>query len=342
MTRSKTISLDAMGGDNGADVVVSAAVNAVRRYDDIELILVGDQRLLSEQLKSHDALNMDRLRVHHASEQVAMGEPPAQALRMKKDSSMRVAINLLKKGEADAMVSAGNTGALMATARYVLKTLSGINRPAIMTSIPSLNGHTYMLDLGANVDCKAEHLVQFATMGSVLATAVDEIPKPRVGLLNIGQEEIKGNEQVKMANTLLEHSPINYIGYVEGDDIYLGDVDVVVCDGFVGNVALKTSEGLVKMVSQFMRQEFKRSLFSRAASVLALPALKTLSKRFDPRSYNGASLLGLQGVVIKSHGGVDAFAFENAINIARIEAKKDIPRRINAQLGILLNHKRPN
>lgn len=331
-----------MGGDNGMDVVVSAAVNAVRRYDDIELILVGDQHLLSEQLTSHNALNMDRLHVHHASQQVEMGEPPAQALRMKKDSSMRVAINLLKTGEADAMVSAGNTGALMATGRYVLKTLSGINRPAIMTSIPSLNGHTYMLDLGANVDCKAEHLVQFATMGSVLATAVDEISQPRVGLLNIGQEAIKGNEQVKTANALLERSPINYIGYVEGDDIYLGDVDVVVCDGFVGNVVLKTSEGLVKMVSKFARQEFQRSLLSRVTSVLALPALKTLGKRFDPRNYNGASLLGLQGIVIKSHGGVDAFAFENAINIARIEAKKDIPRRINAQLGILLKHKRPN
>ncbi|MCP4408353.1 MAG: phosphate acyltransferase PlsX [Gammaproteobacteria bacterium] len=342
MTTSKTISLDAMGGDNGVDVVVSAAVNAVSRYDDIELILVGDQHLLSERLTSHNVLNMDRLHIHHASQQVEMGEPPAQALRMKKDSSMRIAINLLKKGEADAMVSAGNTGALMATGRYVLKTLSGINRPAIMTSIPSLNGHTYMLDLGANVDCKAEHLVQFATMGSVLATAVDEISQPRVGLLNIGQEAIKGNEQVKTANTLLDRSPINYIGYVEGDDIYLGDVDVVVCDGFVGNVVLKTSEGLVKMVSKFARQEFQRSLFSRVTSVLALPALKTLGKRFDPRNYNGASLLGLQGIVIKSHGGADAFAFENAINIARIEAKKDIPRRINSQLGILLKHKRPS
>jgi glycerol-3-phosphate acyltransferase PlsX len=199
-----------------------------------------------------------------------------------------------------------------------------------------------MLDLGANVDCKAEHLVQFATMGSVLTTAVDDIPRPRVGLLNIGQEEIKGNDQVKTANNLLEHSPINYIGYVEGDDIYLGDVDVVVCDGFVGNVSLKTSEGLVKMVSQVIRREFKRSLLGRVVGVLALPALRAFSKRFDPRHYNGASLLGLQGIVIKSHGSVDAFAFENAIRIARIEAKKDVPRRIDAQLDILLNHKRPN
>lgn len=331
-----------MGGDHGADVVVCAAVNAIRHFDDVELILVGQQQVLTEKLESQGALNHERLRIHHASEKVEMGDPVAQALRMKKDSSMRVAINLVKQGAADAMVSAGNTGALMATARYVLKTLSGIDRPAIMTSLPSLDGHTHMLDLGANVDCKAEHLVQFATMGSVLATAVDDISQPRVGLLNIGQEEIKGNDQVKTANNLLEHSPINYIGYVEGDDIYLGDVDVVVCDGFVGNVSLKTSEGLVKMVSQVIRKEFKRSLLARVASILALPALKTFSKRFDPRRYNGASLLGLQGIVIKSHGSVDAFAFENAIRIARIEAKKDVPRRINAQLEILLNHKRPN
>lgn len=342
MTCPITISLDAMGGDNGADVVVPAAISAINRYDDIALILVGDQAVLAERLKQQNALRMDRLSIHHASEKVEMGDPPALALRMKKDSSMRVAINLVKDGAANAMVSAGNTGALMATARYVLKTLSGISRPAIMTSIPSINGHTHMLDLGANVDCKAEHLVQFATMGSVLSSAVDDLARPRVGLLNIGQEEIKGNDQVKAANNLLEHSPINYIGYVEGDDIYLGDVDVVVCDGFVGNVSLKTSEGLVKMVSQIARQEFKHSLLARLAGMLAMPALKSLSRRFDPRRYNGASLLGLQGIVIKSHGGVDAFAFENAIKIARIEAKKDIPRRINNQLGVLLNHKRPN
>ena len=342
MNRPLTISLDAMGGDNSAAVVVPAAVNALRHYDDIRLILVGDQNVLLEKLEAVNVPNGDRLIVHHASQTVEMGEPPAQALRMKKDSSMRVAINLVKAGEADAMVSAGNTGALMATARYVLKTLAGIDRPAIITSIPSINGHTHMLDLGANVDCTAEHLFQFAAMGSVLATAVDDKPHPRVGLLNVGQEDIKGNDQVKRASTLLEHSPLNYIGYVEGDDIYLSDVDVVVCDGFVGNVSLKTSEGVAKMVSEYFRQQVKRNLFTKLLGLLAVPSLKPLARRFDPRRYNGASLLGLQGIVIKSHGGVDAFAFENAIKIARIESQKGVPQRINRQLENLLNYRRPN
>ena len=342
MTRPITISLDAMGGDHGADVVVPAAINCIDRFDDICLILVGEQSLLLEKLKRLSAANRSRLTVCHASEKVEMSDPPAQALRLKKNSSMRLAIELVKSDQADAIVSAGNTGALMATARYVLKTFAGIDRPAIITSIPSINGHTHMLDLGANVDCKAEHLVQFAIMGSVLATAVDNIPHPRVGLLNIGQEEIKGNDQVKTANNLLEHSPINYIGYVEGDDIYLGDVDVVVCDGFVGNVSLKTSEGVVKMVTQFARREFKRNLLRKLVGLMAVPAFRTFSKLLDPRRYNGASLLGLKGIVIKSHGGVDAFAFEHAIKIARLEAIQRVPQRINSQLEILLNHKRPN
>ena len=342
MTRPITISLDAMGGDHGADVVVPAAINSIARFDDICLTLVGEQSLLLEKLKRLNSVNRDRLTVCHASEKVEMSDPPAQALRLKKDSSMRVAIDLVKSDEADAIVSAGNTGALMATARYVLKTFAGIDRPAIITSIPSVNGHTHMLDLGANVDCKAEHLVQFAIMGSVLATAVDNITNPRVGLLNIGQEEIKGNDQVKTANNLLENSPINYIGYVEGDDIYLGDVDVVVCDGFVGNVSLKTSEGVVKMVTQFAKREFKRNLMRKLVGLMAMPAFKAFGKHLDPRRYNGASLLGLKGIVIKSHGGVDAFAFENAIKIARLEAIQRVPQRINRQLAILLNHKRPN
>jgi glycerol-3-phosphate acyltransferase PlsX len=342
MTHHITISVDAMGGDHGADVAVSAAINCLDRFDDICLILVGEQSFLEKKLEALHALDRDRLTVHHASEKVEMDDRPAQALRLKKDSSMRQAIDLVKTGVADAVVSAGNTGALMATARYVLKTFNGIDRPAIITSIPSINGHTHMLDLGANVDCKAEHLVQFATMGSVLASAVDNIPNPRVGLLNVGQEEIKGNDQVKTANNLLEHSPINYIGYVEGDDIYLGDVDVVVCDGFVGNVSLKTSEGVARMVTQFARREFKRNLTRRLIGLLAMPAFKVVSKRFDPRRYNGASLLGLRGIVIKSHGNVDTFAFENAIKTARIEAMKCVPQRINKQLEILLNYKRPN
>lgn len=253
---------------------------------------------------------------------------------------MRVAINLVKDGAADACVSAGNTGALMATARYVLKTLPGIDRPAIITAIPSITGHTHMLDLGANVDCKAEHLFQFAVMGSVLATAVDNIDRPRVGLLNIGQEEMKGNDQVREAARLLAASNLNYIGFVEGDDVYKGTADVVVCDGFVGNVALKTSEGLAKMFSHYMKEAFSRSVFARFAAVLALPVLSAFRKKIDPRRYNGASLLGLPGIVIKSHGGADAFAFANAIKIALVEVNKAVPQRISKQLESLLSERK--
>ncbi|TVQ72996.1 MAG: phosphate acyltransferase PlsX [Chromatiaceae bacterium] len=332
-----TIALDAMGGDHGPHVVVPAALKALAEFSDIHLILVGDKARLEKELSAVGKAPSDRLRIHHAAQVVGMDEPPTQALRNKKDSSMRVAINLVKHQQADACVSAGNTGALMATARYVLKTLPGIDRPAIITAIPAIKGHTHMLDLGANVDCSASHLYQFAVMGSELASAVDNVANPRVGLLNIGEEDIKGNDQVKEAAHMLEHSHLNYIGFVEGNDIYCGDVDVVVCDGFVGNVALKTSEGVARMVSHYMRAEFKRGLFSRLAALVAMPVLRKFRSRIDPRAYNGASLLGLQGVVIKSHGGADAVAFENAIRIARIEARKRVPQRIDKRLGELLN-----
>ena len=328
-----------MGGDFGPDVVVPAALNALKHFDDVNLILVGDEAAIRERLDAAKASPDDRLRVHHASQVVEMGEPPAQALRNKKDSSMRVAINLVKNGEADACVSAGNTGALMATARYVLKTLPGIDRPAIATAIPSTSGHTHMLDLGANVDCTAEHLYQFAVMGSVLTAAVDNNPAPRIGLLNVGQEAIKGNDVVKEAGRLLEGSELNYIGFVEGDDIYLSDVDVVVCDGFVGNISLKTSEGVAKMVSQHLKAGFNRNILTRLAALFALPVLNSFRKRFDPRRYNGASLLGLQGIVIKSHGGADVFSFENAIQIARKEAQKNVPQQIDKKLETLLTER---
>ncbi|MDQ4147789.1 MAG: phosphate acyltransferase PlsX [Pseudomonadota bacterium] len=340
MNQPIAISLDAMGGDLGAEVVVPAAINALRRFDDIELILVGDEQIISAQLVKIGECSSGRLRIEHTTEKVEMDEPPAQALRLKKNSSMRVAINMVQTGIAQACVSAGNTGALMATARFVLKTLAGIDRPAIITSMPSLKGHTHVLDLGANVDCKAEHLFQFAVMGSVLASAVDELENPRVGLLNVGQEAIKGNDQVKEANRLLENSLLNYVGYVEGDAIYCGDVDVVVCDGFVGNVSLKASEGVAKMIAQHARQEFGRNLVTRLGGLAAMPVLRALRNRIDPRRYNGASLVGLQGVVIKSHGSADAFAFEHAIQIARVEARKSVPQRIDKQLERLLTEKR--
>jgi len=339
MRSDYTVALDAMGGDIGPGVVVPAALSALKHFDDLNLILVGDENTLRESLAEAKGAESARLRIHHASEVVAMGEPPAQALRNKKDSSMRVAINLVKSGEAHACVSAGNTGALMATARYVLKTLPGIDRPAISTSIPSTSGHTHMLDLGANVDCSAEHLYQFAVMGSVLTSAVDNNPAPRIGLLNVGQEAIKGNDVVKEAGRLLEASELNYIGFVEGDDIYLGDVDVVVCDGFVGNISLKTSEGVAKMISQHLKAGFTRNVFTRIAALFALPVLNSFKRRFDPRRYNGASLLGLQGIVIKSHGGADVFSFENAIKIARKEAEQNIPHQIDKKLENLLTER---
>jgi glycerol-3-phosphate acyltransferase PlsX len=335
-----TIALDAMGGDHGADTVIPAAINILKHRDEISLVLVGDQALLEERLSQVGFKgNNDRMRIHHAAEIVGMDESPSRALRFKKDSSMRVAINLVKDGTAQACVSAGNTGALMATARYVLKTLPGIDRPAISSAIPSIEGFTEVLDLGANVDCSAEHLFQFAVMGSVLASAVHGLDKPRVGLLNIGEEEIKGNDQVKEAARLLAGSSLNYIGFVEGNDIFKGGVDVVVCDGFVGNVALKTSEGVAKMVSHFMREAFSRNLLTKLAGAIAMPVLKAFRSRIDPRRYNGASLLGLRGIVIKSHGGADAFAFENAINVAVLEVEKAVPDRIHHLLEDLLTER---
>jgi glycerol-3-phosphate acyltransferase PlsX len=330
MSKAVTISLDAMGGDHGADVVVAAALEYLKRDRETTLILVGPEEALRTKASSHPF--KERLKFHQASQRVEMDELPSKALRNKKDSSMRVAIDLVKDGTADACVSAGNTGALMATSRFVLKMLPNVDRPAIITALPSIEGQTYMLDLGANVDCAAEHLFQFAVMGSELVSVVEDLPSPRIGLLNIGQEEIKGNEQVKRAHELLAASDLNYVGYVEGDDIYKGGTDVIVADGFVGNVALKSSEGVAKMISHFMNQAFKRNLLTKMAGLIALPVLHSFRHRIDPRRYNGASLLGLRGVVIKSHGGADELAFVNAISIARKEALKDVPARIEEQV----------
>ena len=335
MTSMYRIALDAMGGDYGLTVIVPAALRALEAYPDIQLILVGDKAQAEAILKEHKASSSDRLQLHHASQVVGMDESPSLALKNKKDSSMRVALNLVKEDQADAAVSAGNTGALMATARFVLKTLPGIDRPAICTTLPAIGkeGHTHMLDLGANVDSSAEHLYQFALMGSELSKAIDDIPNPKIGLLNIGQEAIKGNEQVKAADNLLRASPLHYIGYVEGDSIYAGEADVIVCDGFVGNVALKTSEGLAKRISNQLKSEFKRNLFTKIAALFSLPVLNRFRHAMDPRRYNGASLVGLKGIVIKSHGGADALAFANAIAIARKEIIKQVPQRIDKQLA---------
>ncbi len=330
MSIRHTIALDAMGGDVGPDAVVPAALRFHASNPGVDLILVGNEAEIRKRLGPATPTG---IRVRHASETVAMDELPSRALRGKKDSSMRVAIDLVKSGEAHACVSAGNTGALMATARFVLKTLPNIDRPAIITAVPSLHGDTHMLDLGANVDCTAEHLFQFAVMGSELVKAVDGVERPKVALLNIGQEEIKGNEQVKRAHDLLVASELNYIGYVEGDGVYLEDVDLVVTDGFVGNVALKSSEGVAKFIRHILSEEFQRNPLTKLAGLAALPVLKRLRRAMDPRRYNGASLLGLRGIVIKSHGGADALAFENAIGIAEKEIHCDIPRHIAEEVG---------
>lgn len=333
---SLIVALDAMGGDHGPSVVVPAALRALDDEPELALVLVGDEPALQGELGKHSGGPGERLRIVHTTQQVGMNELPSQALRNKKDSSMRVAIDLVKGGEAHACVSAGNTGALMATARFVLKTLPGIDRPAIISALPSITGHTHLLDLGANVETTPQQLFQFAVMGSVLARAVDNIDRPKVGLLNIGQEEIKGTEGVKEAAQLLAASDINYIGFVEGDDIYKGTANVIVCNGFVGNVALKSSEGVAVMIGHFIRQEFRRSFFNRLAGAVAMPVLRAFRTRIDPRRYNGASFVGLRGIVIKSHGSADELAFARAISEAVAEIRKNVPGRISEQLESML------
>ncbi len=339
MSKPLVIALDAMGGDEGPASVVPAAIRILSKRNDIKLILVGDQTVLNKHLGSSRTQYGDRLEIQHASQKVEMDELPSRALRSKKDSSMRVAINLVKEGRADACVSAGNTGALMATGRYVLKTLPGIDRPAICTSLPTMTGHTWMLDLGANLDSTAEHLFQFAVMGSVLAEAVDQNAAPKVGLLNVGEEETKGNETVKTASAMLVSTELNYIGYVEGDDVYKGTADVIVCDGFVGNVSLKTGEGVAKMIAYFIKAEFSRNLLTKLAAIVAMPVLNAFRRRIDPRRYNGASLLGLRGTVIKSHGSADALSFATAIEVAASVVKQSVPERISKQLSHLLTER---
>lgn len=324
-----------MGGDHGPSVVVPAALTYLAQDPDVDLILVGRDETIRKFLPSGEL--PERLSIVHASQEVGMDELPSRALRGKKDSSMRVAINLVSEGIAQACVSAGNTGALMATSRFVLKTLPHVDRPAIISALPCVSGRSWVLDLGANVDCSADHLFQFAVMGSELVTAVEGLESPSIGLLNIGQEEIKGSDQIKRAHQLLAASPLNYVGYVEGDDIFTGDVDIIVCDGFVGNVALKSGEGLAKMIRHFLKAEFTKGPLSRLAGLIALPVLRSLRRRIDPRRYNGAALVGLRGVVVKSHGGTDAIGFANAIAIAKKEAQADIAGRIEVRVEQLLD-----
>ena len=325
------IAIDCMGGDHGPSVTVPAALRFLEDHPAAHLLLVGREGLLAPLLGSH--AGSERLRVVNASEVVEMDESPALALRNKKDSSMRVAINLVKNGEADACVSAGNTGALMAISRFVLKMLPGIERPAICAPLPTTSGHTHMLDLGANVDCGPEHLLQFGIMGAMLVSAMEHKDRPTVGILNIGEEEIKGNEVVKAAADLLRAADLNFIGNVEGDGIYRGDADVIVCDGFVGNVALKTSEGLAQMLGSSLRSEFKRNWLTKIAALIAISVLNNFKQRFDHRRYNGAILLGLKGVSVKSHGSADAFSFGYAIGRAYDAAENRVVERIAERMS---------
>ena len=331
---SLTISIDAMGGDHGPEVTIPASLDCLKNNPDLKLILVGDQTVLKQQLGQNLGAFQDRLVIQHASQCVEMDESPSKALKNKKDSSMRVAINLVHDGKADACVSAGNTGALMATARFVLKMIPGIDRPAIISTLPSIHGHTHVLDLGANVDCTARHLFEFAVMGAELVKAVENIEAPTVGLLNIGEEDMKGNEQVKAAAKLLENSSLNYIGYVEGNSLNAGNVkvDLIVTDGFVGNVALKSIEGAAKMIGTALKDAFAKNFLTKLAGLMVYPVLYSFKKRIDPRLYNGASFLGLRGLVIKSHGGADVLAFKTAIQLAEIEVKKDVIRKISEQV----------
>ena len=332
---NKTIAIDAMGGDHGPPVTVGAAQLALNEFPDLELVLVGNREALEAEVARLQLGAESRLRIHHASEVVGMDESPALALKKKKDSSMRVAIDLVRDGTVQACVSAGNTGALMATSKFVLKTIRGISRPAICTALPGIHGHTHMLDLGANVECEAENLAEFALMGSVLAQSVEGINNPSIGLLNIGSEAIKGSELIKRASQLIAESGLNYQGFVEGDDIYTGKVNVIVTDGFVGNVSLKTGEGVAALVNHVLKSEFRRNWFTRLCAVCAWPVMASVKRKLDPRQYNGASLLGLNGIVIKSHGGADVSSYLNAIRIASIEVDKDVPQRISR---VIENH----
>jgi glycerol-3-phosphate acyltransferase PlsX len=323
-----------MGGDHGPHVTVPAALDFQARATDVAVVLVGLREPIEAALKARGGVAGERLRVHPASEVVAMDEPPAQAMRYKKDSSMRVAIDLVKEGVAHAAVSAGNTGALMAISRFVLKTIPGIDRPAIATVLPNQKGtFTYVLDLGANVDCTPEQLMQFGVMGAMLVAAVEHKERPSVGLLNIGVEDIKGNETVKRAAELLRASGLNFHGNVEGDDIYKGTTDVVVCDGFVGNALLKASEGVVKMITGFLREEFKRNPWNMLAAAMATPVINALRARMDPAKYNGATLVGLKGIVIKSHGSADRRAFAHALDSALEEVRNNVPQRIAQRMA---------
>ncbi len=334
------VSIDASGGDHGIPVTIPAGIKALRKFKDLEIVFVGNQGAIETELSQNTSANQYKNRYHiaPASEVVLMDESPSVALRKKKDSSMRIAINLVKDKQVDACVSAGNTGALMAISRFVLKTIKGIDRPAIMGRMPTMDGHTHMLDLGANVDSKPQALIEFATMGSTAVEYTEKIKSPTIGLLNIGEEEVKGNEKIKQTAELFKKASLNYVGFVEGDDIYKGTVDLVVCDGYEGNIALKASEGVASMMAYYLKKAFSKNWITKLMAVVASPVLKDFKSSLDPGKYNGASLLGLQGVVVKSHGSADIDAFLSAIEEAYLEANAKITEKIASKISKELSH----
>ena len=333
---SALIAIDAMGGDFGPHLIVPACIASLVEFPSLHLVLVGQAPVLEELIALHPGVDRARLQVEHASEVIGMDERPTHALRGKPDASMRLMLELVRSGRAKACVSAGNTGALMALSLYVLKPLPGIDRPAMVTAVPTARGVCHLLDLGANVDCSAEQLYQFAVMGSVAAEA-QGVVRPRVALLNVGTENIKGNQQVKLAASLLQQAQgLNYIGFVEGDGLYRGEADVVVCDGFVGNILLKSSEGLVSMISERIEAQYNEGFVSRLAGAVALPLLKRLRGELAPARHNGASFLGLQGIVVKSHGAASSEGFQSAIRRAVIEVRENLPQRLHGRLEDLL------
>ena len=339
MHQKITIALDMMSGDHGVSSSVPAAIESIEKFDDMFLILVGDQDkinpLISDKIK---ILENTRYKILHTKESINMDDEIISAIRGKKKSSMRLGINAVKNKDADACVSAGNTGALMALSKIILKTIPGIDRPAICGSLPTKSGQFHMLDLGANVECSAKHLYQFSLMGSALVQSLELNNKPVIGLLNIGSEEFKGNDTIKSAGQLISKSNLNYAGFVEGDDMFSGKFDVVVADGFAGNIALKSIEGVAKVISYFIKTEFTKNIFTKLSALISLPVLKSVKQRVDPREYNGASLVGLQGVVVKSHGGADSYAFSQAINTAYYEVKNELLNKIESLIQTELSN----
>ena len=337
MTGSITIALDVMSGDNGPAPAILGSIKALQSIDDLRVDLVGDQDIIKQTLKSIDMSLRERITVIHTKEFIKMDEDILSAIRNKKQSSMRLSINRVKNNEAHACVSAGNTGALMSLSKIILKTIDGIDRPAICTSLPTKKKFMQVLDLGANIECNAQNLYQFAVMGSSVVKSLEISDNPRVGLLNIGAEEFKGRDEIKLAADLLNKSNINYVGFVEGNGMFSGDYDVIVTDGFTGNIALKSIEGVAGMIKHFIKSEYNKNLYNKLSAIVSLPVMKGVKKKMDPRVYNGASFLGLNGIVIKSHGSADDFSYSNAIQTAYYESKNNLLANIKAYTARELN-----